>query len=311
MSNNSGRLSDKVSCLPTSSFSAHKAVEQDNSMPATYSVREESLRLNVQVVRRLEMTTSANAMNASQLSSPLHLHICLNVRSYLDRDHRRAACHSWTRGGTSRIEHIKEDVSFHYLPFPLHNSCLCIDSIRDGMASLFSPLVPMASDTMAEDTAIDRLSTAAAIGDLNEIEQTLQSNVNVNEKNKYGRTPLQVMKLGCPRIAEMLLQAGADPNERDPILQLTVSHDAARDGYLDTLQVLAQNGADVNLPDNDGNLPLHLAAREGHLDVVQFLVSNCNTPPFLQNANGYTPRDLALMHRKHKTVEWLDNIAPL
>ncbi|RXN34593.1 cyclin-dependent kinase 4 inhibitor C-like protein [Labeo rohita] len=164
---------------------------------------------------------------------------------------------------------------------------------------------------MAEDTAIDRLSTAAAIGDLNEIEQTLQSNVNVNEKNKYGRTPLQVMKLGCPRIAEMLLQAGADPNERDPILQLTVSHDAARDGYLDTLQVLAQNGADVNLPDNDGNLPLHLAAREGHLDVVQFLVSNCNTPPFLQNANGYTPRDLALMHRKHKTVEWLDNIAPL
>lgn len=164
---------------------------------------------------------------------------------------------------------------------------------------------------MAEDTAIDRLSTAAAIGDLMEVEQTLQSNVNVNEKNKYGRTALQVMKLGCPSIAETLLQAGADPNVRDPILGLTVIHDAARDGYLDTLHVLAQNGADVNLLDNDGNLPLHLAAREGHLDVVQFLVTHCVTQPFLANAKGYTPRDLAFMHQKHRTVEWLESIASL
>lgn len=51
---------------------------------------------------------------------------------------------------------------------------------------------------MAEDTAIDGLSTAAAQGNLMEIEQILQSNVNVNEKNKFGRTPLQV-RLSSPR----------------------------------------------------------------------------------------------------------------
>lgn len=164
---------------------------------------------------------------------------------------------------------------------------------------------------MAEAMAIDKLSTAAARGDLEKIERVLlQSNVNVNERNKYGRTPLQVVKLGCPSTALALLQAGADANLRDPIGGLTVSHDAARDGYLDTLQVLAQNGADVNLLDNDGNLPLHLAAREGHLDVVQYLVTHCNTQPFQPNARGYTPRDLASMHKKLKTVEWLDNIVP-
>jgi len=120
----------------------------------------------------------------------------------------------------------------------------------------------------------------------------------------------QVMKLGCPRIAETLLLAGADPNARDPILGLTVSHDAARDGYLDTLRVLVENGADVNLLDNKGNLPLHLAAQGGCLDVVQYLVSYCNTQPFLRNAKGQTPLDLASLHKKYQTVEWLENIAP-
>ncbi|XP_056628432.1 cyclin-dependent kinase 4 inhibitor C [Triplophysa dalaica] len=161
---------------------------------------------------------------------------------------------------------------------------------------------------MAEATAVDRLSTAAARGDLKEIETILQSNVNVNERNKYGRTPLQVVKLGCPSVALALLLAGADPNARDPIGGLALCHDAARDGFLDTLQVLVQNGADVNLLDNDGNVPLHLAAREGHLDVVEYLVYQCNTQPFQPNAKGYTPRDLAFMHKQHRTVEWLESI---
>lgn len=120
----------------------------------------------------------------------------------------------------------------------------------------------------------------------------------------------QVVKLGCPSVVLALLQARADPNARDPIGGLTVSHDAAREGFLDTLRALAQNGADVNLLDNDGNLPLHLAAREGHLDVVEYLVSQCNTQPFQPNAKGYTPRDLAFMHKQHRTVEWLEGIVP-
>ena len=82
---------------------------------------------------------------------------------------------------------------------------------------------------------------------------------------------MQVVKLGCPNVAEVLLQAHADPNARDPVKGLTVSHDAAREGYVDMLGVLVTYGADVNLQDSDGNLPLHLASREGHLDAVRYL----------------------------------------
>lgn len=45
---------------------------------------------------------------------------------------------------------------------------------------------------MAEAPDVNRLSTAAARGDLAETKKILESNINVNAKNKFGRTPLQV-----------------------------------------------------------------------------------------------------------------------
>lgn len=46
---------------------------------------------------------------------------------------------------------------------------------------------------MAEAPDVNRLSTAAARGDLKETEQILESStINVNANNKFGRTPLQV-----------------------------------------------------------------------------------------------------------------------
>ncbi|XP_064789281.1 cyclin-dependent kinase 4 inhibitor C-like [Oncorhynchus masou masou] len=143
----------------------------------------------------------------------------------------------------------------------------------------------------------NRLSSASARGDLAEVEMLLQNGADVNANNVFGRTPLQVMKLGNPAIAEALLRANANPNVRDHVRGLTITHDAARDGYVDTLRVLIDHGADVNLLDNDGNLPLHLAAREGYLDVVQLLVG-CTKDAARHNSGGHTPYDLATMNNR-------------
>ncbi|XP_015284402.1 PREDICTED: cyclin-dependent kinase 4 inhibitor D-like, partial [Gekko japonicus] len=68
------------------------------------------------------------------------------------------------------------------------------------------------------------------------------------------------------------------------------AHDAARTGFLDTLSVLVEHGADVNVPDASGSLPLHVAIREGHADIVGFLAPRSNLRH--RDAEGRTPLEL-------------------
>ncbi|NXL66065.1 CDN2B inhibitor, partial [Chordeiles acutipennis] len=104
------------------------------------------------------------------------------------------------------------------------------------------------------------LCSAAARGDREEVRRLLDAGADPNGTNSFGRTPLQVMMLGSPRVAELLLQRGADPNHPDPRTGCLPAHDAARTGFLETLEVLHRAGARLDLPDGRGRLPLDVAA---------------------------------------------------
>uniref|UniRef100_A0A3Q3XJE4 Uncharacterized protein n=1 Tax=Mola mola TaxID=94237 RepID=A0A3Q3XJE4_MOLML len=125
---------------------------------------------------------------------------------------------------------------------------------------------------MADMPVADKLCNASAKGNLPEVLSLLRNGTDVNGFNKYNTTALQVAKLGNPALICELLLAGADPNLRDPACGLTVTHDAAREGFADSVRVLVEHGADVNIVDGHGNLPLHLAAREGHLEAMRLLL---------------------------------------
>ncbi|XP_052658143.1 cyclin-dependent kinase 4 inhibitor C [Harpia harpyja] len=158
---------------------------------------------------------------------------------------------------------------------------------------------------MAEPSG-NELASAAAKGDLVQLTNLLQKNVNVNAQNGFGRTALQVMKLGDPKIARRLLLSGADPNLKDST-GFAVIHDVAREGFADTLQTLLEFQADVNVEDDEGNLPLHLAAREGHARVVEVLLARADCKVGHRNKRGATAHDLAKLYKRSAVVKLLED----
>ncbi|KAM5148885.1 cyclin-dependent kinase 4 inhibitor C [Mantella aurantiaca] len=161
------------------------------------------------------------------------------------------------------------------------------------------PPQPSMADPLAE-----RVTSAAARGDLERLEDMLRTSPDVDAPNRFGRTALQVMRLGCPAIASCLLGKGADPNLQDSH-GFSVVHDTARAGFCDTMRILLDFQADVNRQDNEGNTALHLAAKEGQLHMVQFLVLHTDSRVSHRNRDGDTACELAMKYSKEHVVQWL------
>ncbi|XP_076975717.1 cyclin-dependent kinase 4 inhibitor D [Tamandua tetradactyla] len=164
---------------------------------------------------------------------------------------------------------------------------------------------------LEEVRAGDRLSGAAARGDVQEVRRLLHRElVHPDALNRFGKTALQVMMFGSPTIALELLKQGASPNVQDAS-GTTPAHDAARTGFLDTLKVLVDHGADVNAPDATGSLPIHLAVREGHAAVVHFLAAESDLRH--RDAGGLTPMELARQRGSQEITDILQghSVTPL
>ncbi|XP_062252068.1 cyclin-dependent kinase 4 inhibitor C [Platichthys flesus] len=158
---------------------------------------------------------------------------------------------------------------------------------------------------MTDQCLTDELCDACAVGNLPKVFSLLQSGAEVNGLNTFNKTALQVVKLSSTAVVQTLIDGGASPDVRDPDSGRTVTHDAAREGSLYTVRVLMRAEANVNLVDDQGNLPLHLASRGGHLQVVQLLIPR-TAYPRATNGLGYTAAQLAHFHRRVDTAKYID-----
>ncbi|XP_065764421.1 cyclin-dependent kinase inhibitor 2A-like isoform X1 [Muntiacus reevesi] len=121
------------------------------------------------------------------------------------------------------------------------------------------------------ETSADSLAAAAARGRADEVRALLEAGASANAPNRYGRSAIQVMMMGSTRVAKLLLLHGADPNCADPATLTRPVHDAAREGFLDTLVALHRAGARLDVRDAWGRLPVDLAEERGHRDVAGYL----------------------------------------
>lgn len=92
----------------------------------------------------------------------------------------------------------------------------------------------------------------------------------------------------------MLVESGmADVNAQTPGEGATALHGAAYEGNVECVQYLLDNGADVNLRDDDGWTSLHAAVCGKKKKCVALLLkANCD--PFAETIDGLTPFQMAV-----------------
>ena len=165
---------------------------------------------------------------------------------------------------------------FQFLSFAYQNL-----SLSQGVVFQDGKIIP---ETDKYDIGSEYLSAhlalldAAQKGDLRKIKEALNDGANVNFQtpNERGDCALMRAVLGnYPAIVDCLLSAGANPNVSN--LSSTVLMLAARYGYLEIVQLLIENGVDVNLSGRGGFTALDESFDEtdaDHIAITQLLLAN-------------------------------------
>ncbi len=104
-------------------------------------------------------------------------------------------------------------------------------------------------------------------------------------------------------IARLLIERGARINVHSAGQNHTPLDLAAREGDLEMVELLVDNGANVN-----NYKPLHLASEKGHLEIVRYLVehgANLNDPDIEIRFDGLSPLHEAVRGGRFDVVEYL------
>lgn len=101
---------------------------------------------------------------------------------------------------------------------------------------------------------------------------------------------------------KMLVESGmADVNATNPAEGATALHGAAYEGNVDCVRYLLENGADVNVHDDDGWTSLHAAVCGEKRKCVELLLkANCD--PFAETIDGLTPFQMAIEMGNDKLI---------
>ena len=170
-------------------------------------------------------------------------------------------------------------------------------------------LIEKGADVKArDDFGQTPLHQVAGRGTISVAQLLLDHGADINAVDINGWVPLTNACWAGPEIVKFLILNGAEvnpPEYKDTttncfVAPTTPLHLAARDGELEIVKILVENGARINIRNREGETPLYLAASRGRNEVTEYLLdkgafvscpeNNMNRTG-LHNAviNGYTP----------------------
>ena len=121
------------------------------------------------------------------------------------------------------------------------------------------------------------------------VELVLNNSMDIDTPGLCNRTPLMMASLSSSSaLFETLISLGADVNAQRTNDKVTPLYLASCWNHYMAVRLLLENGADANIPCDDGRSPLHIAASYGFFNVVRLLLdygADVNIP----DIDGYTP----------------------
>lgn len=127
------------------------------------------------------------------------------------------------------------------------------------------------------------------------------------------RTPMLLFATAkrCRGVLKALLEKGADPNAQDPQDGSSALHIAAVGGLIPTLgtaEILLQHGASPDLPNCEGETPIHIVASMGNLDQLKLFLEHCPDADAAlrqRNVHGESILHYAAVGKNLEIVEFL------
>ncbi|XP_033746497.1 protein fem-1 homolog CG6966-like [Pecten maximus] len=128
------------------------------------------------------------------------------------------------------------------------------------------------------DTKSTAVRAACYSNNVDMVKYLVEHGADVNIPNKNGATCL-MNAIECKELCEFIIQSGAKVNAQESGRdELTALHYAVNYQKLDTIKVLLQHGADVNLKTIDGISSVLLAALLNLTDITYFFIKNDDLP---------------------------------
>lgn len=149
---------------------------------------------------------------------------------------------------------------------------------------------------------------AVSAGDAARVREMLERAPGaIESRDNLGKTPLFfAVTYGREEMVDLLIDQGADVNAQDHT-GLTPLHVAAFMSRPACAQRLLKAGARIDATDAFGDTPLHSAAMHGMTGMIGFLARR-GADVNATNKEGETPLDLAVKYEQERAVQTLRNL---